>query len=84
LLFYSSHEVSAVHQGWNSWNHFACDISEDLIKETADAILDSGLQRLGYEYINLDDCWQAAQRDEDGRVQPDPERFPSGMKVIGS
>ena len=54
-----------------------------MIKETADAILESGLLKYGYEYINLDDCWQAAERDEDGKVQPDPVRFPSGMKALG-
>mmetsp|Transcript_2013 Transcript_2013/g.3583 ORF Transcript_2013/g.3583 Transcript_2013/m.3583 type:complete len:602 (+) Transcript_2013:2-1807(+) len=69
--------------GWNSWNHFACDISEELIKETADAILDTGLQSMGYEYINLDDCWQASERDMEGRIMPDAERFPSGMKALG-
>ncbi|CAM9340519.1 unnamed protein product [Ectocarpus fasciculatus] len=69
--------------GWNSWNHFACDISEDLIKETADALVDSGLSKLGYEYLNLDDCWQAAARDGDGNVVPDPERFPSGLRALG-
>ncbi len=69
--------------GWNSWNHFACDISEDLIKETADAIQNSGLQKLGYEYVNLDDCWQASERDDEGKIQPDAIRFPSGMKALG-
>ena len=44
---------------------------------------ESGLQSLGYEYINLDDCWQAAERDENGRIQADPVRFPSGMKALG-
>lgn len=43
--------------GWNSWNHFACNINEDLIKQTADKIVSTGLAALGYNYINLDDCW---------------------------
>jgi alpha-galactosidase len=69
--------------GWNSWNHFACDISEDLIRQTADALVDSGLSKLGYAYVNLDDCWQASERDADGNIVPDAKRFPSGMKALG-
>jgi alpha-galactosidase len=44
--------------GWNSWNHFGCNISENLIKKTADALVKSGLAAKGYVYVNLDDCWQ--------------------------
>lgn len=67
--------------GWNSWNHFGCNIDEKLIRETADAIVASGLRDAGYEYVNLDDCWHG-ERDADGFIQPDPERFPSGMKAL--
>ena len=44
--------------GWNSWNKFACDVSEKLIKETADAMVTTGMKDAGYEYIVIDDCWQ--------------------------
>jgi hypothetical protein len=44
--------------GWNSWNHFGCNISETLIKETADLLVSTGLVDKGYTYLNLDDCWQ--------------------------
>lgn len=74
--------LSVPQMGWNSWNHFACDINENLIKETVDAMVDSGLGEVGYEYINLDDCWQAPERDSTGRVQPDSTRFPSGLKAL--
>ncbi|WP_183819868.1 alpha-galactosidase [Parvularcula dongshanensis] len=67
--------------GWNSWNHFGCQIDEDLIKETADAMARNGMRDAGYEYVNIDDCWHG-ERDEDGFIQPDPERFPSGMKAL--
>ncbi len=67
--------------GWNSWNTFACDIDETLIKETADALVDSGMRDAGYIYLNLDDCWHG-ERDENGFIHPDPERFPSGMKAL--
>ncbi|MBB4658584.1 glycoside hydrolase family 27 protein [Parvularcula dongshanensis] len=67
--------------GWNSWNHYGCDIDEDLIKQTADAIAQSGLRDAGYTYVNIDDCWHG-ERDEDGFIQADPERFPSGIKAL--
>jgi len=67
--------------GWNSWNHYACDVSEDLIKQTANAIVQTGLRDLGYNYVNIDDCWQVS-RDSDGNIVPDATRFPSGMKSL--
>jgi len=68
--------------GWNSWNTFGCDVDEDLIKEIADALVSSGMQAAGYEYIVVDDCWQIG-RDSQGNIIVDPDRFPSGMKAIG-
>jgi alpha-galactosidase len=67
--------------GWNSWNKFACNVSEALIKEMADAMVSSGMKDAGYEYIVIDDCWQVS-RDENGDIVPDPKRFPSGMKAL--
>ena len=67
--------------GWNSWNKFACNISEDLIKKTADAIVSSGLKAAGYTYLNLDDCWQI-NRDSTGKIIADPNAFPSGIKSL--
>ena len=67
--------------GWNTWNTFKCEISEDLIKKTVDHIQKLGLDKLGYQYINLDDCWQQIDRDHDGHVQIS-ENFPSGMKHL--
>jgi alpha-galactosidase len=67
--------------GWNSWNKFACDVSEKLIRETADAMISSGMKDAGYTYINIDDCWHG-KRDSLGFIQPDPQRFPSGMKAL--
>ncbi len=68
--------------GWNSWNKFACNVSEDLIRQTADAMVKSGMKDAGYQYVNIDDCW-LKQRDQQGNPVPDPERFPSGMKAVG-
>ena len=68
--------------GWNSWNKFGCNIDERMIREMADALVDTGLAEAGYVYINLDDCWHAPERDADGFPQCDTTRFPSGMKAL--
>lgn len=67
--------------GWNSWNKFGCNINEEIIKKMADAMVASGMKDAGYQYIVIDDCWQG-QRDSLGFIQPDPKRFPSGMKAL--
>lgn len=67
--------------GWNSWNRFGCDVSEKLVKETADAMMATGMRDAGYFYLVIDDCWQV-RRDDQGRIVADPERFPSGMKAL--
>ena len=67
--------------GWNSWNKFACNVSEDLIKQAADAMVSSGMKDAGYQYIVVDDCWQVS-RDPEGNIVPDPHRFASGMKAL--
>src|SRR5262245_7104397 len=69
--------------GWNSWNTFAGNIDEKLIREMADAIDASGMRAAGYEYIVLDDCWSSKERDADGNLIAHPERFKSGMKALG-
>ena len=67
--------------GWNSWNKFQCDVKEDLIRQTADAMATNGMKEAGYEYVNIDDCWHGV-RDAQGFMQPDTNRFPSGIKAI--
>ncbi|XP_057459298.1 alpha-galactosidase-like isoform X1 [Actinidia eriantha] len=68
--------------GWNSWNHFHCKLEEKLIRETADAMVSTGLAALGYEYINLDDCWAELNRDSKGNLVPKASTFPSGIKAL--
>ena len=68
--------------GWNSWNTFGWNISEELIKTTADFFVESGLKDAGYEYIVIDDCWSEKQRDENGRLVPDKYKFPNGIKPV--
>lgn len=76
------HLAETPPMGWNSWNTFACDIDADLIKETADAMVESGMKDAGYEYVNIDDCWMAPERDANGNLAPDPETFPNGVDDV--
>src|SRR5438034_263288 len=70
--------------GWNSWNAFACSgLDESLVRQTADAMVSSGLLAAGYNTLTLDDCWSAVSRDSNGKLTNDPAKFPSGMKAIG-
>ncbi|KAB2035734.1 hypothetical protein ERO13_D04G150200v2 [Gossypium hirsutum] len=68
--------------GWNSWNHFGCNIDEKMIRETADALVSTGLSKLGYEYVNIDDCWAEISRDDKGNLVPKKSTFPSGIKAL--
>ncbi len=69
--------------GWNSWNQVRCyDLNEDVVKRAADALVRHGLDKLGYQYVVVDDCWQAPTRAADGSLQANPQRFPSGMKAL--
>ena len=67
--------------GWNSWNKFGTNVNEGLIRQTADAMVSSGMKAAGYEYINIDDTWEG-ERDSRGFIQADPGKFPSGMKAL--
>jgi alpha-galactosidase len=67
--------------GWNSWNKFGCNVSEEMIKSMTDAMVTSGMKDAGYQYVVIDDCWQVS-RDENGFIVADPQRFPSGMKAL--
>ncbi len=67
--------------GWNSWNRFACNVTEDLVKSAADALVSSGMKDAGYEYVVIDDCWQVS-RDAAGNIVADAKTFPSGIKAL--
>jgi alpha-galactosidase len=64
----------------NSWNYFHCNINAELLKATADAFVALGLDKIGYQYVNADDCW-ALTRDSNGIIHPDPVAFPLGFQV---
>ncbi|KAJ0967843.1 hypothetical protein J5N97_024760 [Dioscorea zingiberensis] len=68
--------------GWNNYNHFSRNISDQLIRETADAMVSSGLSALGYRYINMDDGWAELNRDSNGNLVPRASIFPSGIKAV--
>ena len=67
--------------GWSSWNTYRINISEDLIKRQAEAMVSLGLKDAGYRYINIDDGF-FGYRDEKGVLQTHPERFPNGVKGV--
>ncbi|MER7564735.1 NPCBM/NEW2 domain-containing protein [Streptomyces sp. NPDC097941] len=70
--------------GFNNWNstHCRAEFNESMVKGIADIFVDKGLKDAGYQYVNLDDCWALPDRDTDGRLVPDPARFPNGIKAV--
>jgi alpha-galactosidase len=71
--------------GFNDWAGFECNSSmnESLFTHTADEIVSLGLNKLGYDYVNIDDCWMQQDRDAAGNLQVDASRFPHGLKWLG-
>ena len=67
--------------GWNSWNKFACDVNEQTVRDTADAMVASGMRDAGYQYVVIDDCWHGP-RDANGFITADAQKFPSGIKAL--
>src|SRR6266581_539932 len=86
--------LSAPAAGYNGWNAYGCNINEDVIKQTANAMATNGMRDAGYQYVNIDDCWQdgrsvAGNNDlkrlvgrVDGHLVADPVFFPSGMPAL--
>jgi len=69
--------------GWNSWNHFGCAVSADLVERTADALTANGMAKLGYDSVDIDDCWMSRQRDaRTGELVADPAKFPQGIASV--
>ena len=67
--------------GYNTWNDYRCNISAEKVKAAADALVVQGLSKLGYTYVNVDDCW-AAGRHPNGTIYADPTTFPDGIKPV--
>lgn len=68
--------------GWNSWNRFSGGVSESIVQQIATAIVSSGMKDAGYQYVIVDDTWQANARDADGNIVADSARFPSGIQAL--
>ncbi|MGW5654366.1 NPCBM/NEW2 domain-containing protein [Streptomyces humi] len=70
--------------GFNNWNstHCSADFDEAMVEGIADLFVAKGLKAAGYQYVNLDDCWALPGRDADGKLVPDPARFPHGIKAV--
>lgn len=66
--------------GWNTWNIFQTKIDEPLLKSMVDAYVSSGMRDAGYQYFVLDDGWMGMERDANGSLVADPQKFPNGMK----
>lgn len=83
-IFHTTVTAQNIHtpmMGWSSWNTFRVHINENLIKETADAMIDRGLKEAGYKYVNIDDGYFGG-RDSRGYLFANKEKFPNGMKAL--
>jgi alpha-galactosidase len=88
LMAFGGHAAAAASQpvlaptppmGWNSWNHYACEVSDSVVRTQADAMAASGMRAAGYQYVNIDDCWEG-KRDDKGYIHPN-DKFPD-MKAL--
>jgi alpha-galactosidase len=70
--------------GWNDYNAYGLDVTEALIRATADAMAASGLRDAGYRYVTIDDGWMAATRGPGGELRADPVRFPHGIAALAA
>ncbi|OHW97661.1 alpha-galactosidase [Colletotrichum incanum] len=73
---------SKPQMGWNSWNTFKQNINQALIENTATAMVEKGLAGAGYNYVVIDEGWQALERDAEGRQQHNATRFPAGVAAL--
>src|SRR5437588_12074116 len=69
--------------GWNSWYTAHCGVTEDIVLRNAQALVDTGMAKLGYSYVNVDGCWEAKKRDANGRLRCDRKRCPRGLSYLG-
>lgn len=66
--------------GWETWNAFGTNYNEQIIRQITDNVVSSGMKDAGYTYVIIDE-WQLLNRDGNGNLQADPNRFPSGVKA---
>jgi alpha-galactosidase len=90
VLFNANNQVHAITNGvaklpilgYNTWNAYQCNIDEDLMLTTAKLMVSLGLKDVGYEYVNIDDCWAEKNRTAAGDIQEDQVRFKNGMAKL--
>jgi alpha-galactosidase len=70
--------------GWNDWNAYGCNVSEQLVEQTALAMHNNGMQAAGYQYVNIDDCWMSSSRDASGNLTANPAKFPDGIAAVAA
>src|SRR5262245_61656266 len=70
--------------GFNDWNAYGCAVSDSLIRSTALAMHNNGMQAAGYTYVNIDDCWMTRNRNAAGDLVPDPVKFPNGIAGLAA
>lgn len=68
--------------GWNDWAHYQCHYTAKTILANARALVRTGLAARGYDTVMIDDCWMMKHRNSKGELQPDPHRFPHGMRPV--
>jgi alpha-galactosidase len=68
--------------GWNDYNAYGLDVTDALVRQTADRMVATGMRDAGYRYVNIDDAWMADTRDADGNLRPDQARFPHGIRAL--
>jgi len=68
--------------GYNTWNAYGCNIDEGLVLTSAQLMVSLGLQDVGYEYVNIDDCYAEPNRSATGELVANTAKFPSGMKNL--
>lgn len=68
--------------GWNSWNTFTRRLSDSLVRQIVDTMVSTGMRDIGYQYVNIDDFWQLLERDKNGNIQVNKEKFPNGIKAL--
>ncbi len=69
--------------GWNSWNNFACNVSQTLLENQANAMVSSGMAAAGYQYINVDDCWMGG-RDANGNIQASSQFTNNSLATVAA
>lgn len=68
--------------GWNDWAHYQCHFTAQTVVANAQALVKTGLAARGFNTVTIDDCWMQKDRDAQGNLQADPQRFPQGVRPV--